>query len=79
MHFFSYLIRGMIELASTSKYKLRKLYNQQKHATRIIYNDRYTISKSLMKKLNILNLNQHTHISTQTQCKQTQRERERER
>ena len=52
----SYLNYGNISWASTKRYKLKKPYNQQKHAARIICNeDRYTPSKPLMKKLNILN------------------------
>ena len=55
----SYLNYGNIAWASTNRYKLKKLHNQQKHAARIICNeDRYTPSKPLMKKLNILNIYQ---------------------
>ena len=45
--------------ASTNQNKLRKLYHQQKHASRIILKEnKYTHSKPLMKKLNILNVYQ---------------------
>ena len=44
---------------STNQNKLKKLHNKQKHAARIICNeDRYSPSRPLMKKLNILNIYQ---------------------
>ena len=55
----SHLNYANIAWASTNKNKLRKLYHQQKHASRIILKEnKYTHSKPLMKKLNILNVYQ---------------------
>ena len=55
----SYLNYANIAWGATNQNKLKKLYNKQKHAARIIYNeDRYSPSKPLMKNLNILNIYQ---------------------
>ena len=53
----SYITYANIAWASTCKTKLVKLYNKQKHASRIMYNkDKYTHAKPLMKSLNALNI-----------------------
>ena len=55
----SYLNYANIAWGSTNQNKLKKLHNKQKHAARIICNeDRYSPSRPLMKKLNILNIYQ---------------------
>ena len=55
----SYLNYANIAWASTSPNKLKKLFNKQKYAVRIISdNDRYTPSRPLMKNYNILNIYQ---------------------
>ena len=55
----SYLNYANIAWASTSPNKLKKLFNKQKHAVRIISdNDRYTPSRPLMKNYNFLNIYQ---------------------
>ena len=55
----SYINYANIAWASTSHTKLIKLYNKQKHASRIIYNkDKLTHAKPLMKLLNALNVYQ---------------------
>ena len=53
----SYITYANIAWASTCKTKLGKLYNKQKHVSRIMYNkDKYTHGKPLMKSLNALNI-----------------------
>ena len=55
----SYINYANIAWASTNHTKLKKLYNKQKHASRIIYNkDKLTHAKPLMKSLNALNVYQ---------------------
>ena len=55
----SYLNYANIAWASTHNTKLKKLYNQQKHASRIIYNeDRMTSAQPLLEKLRALNIYQ---------------------
>ena len=55
----SYLNYANIAWGSTNQNKLKKLHNKQKHAARIICNEeRYSSSRPLMKKLNILNIYQ---------------------
>ena len=55
----SYLSYANIGWASTNPNKLKKLYNKQKHAARIICNeDRLAHAKPLMKSLKILNIYQ---------------------
>ena len=56
---YSYINYGNIAWASTNQSKLKKIYNKQKHASRIIYNkDKFTHAKPLMKSLNALNVYQ---------------------
>ena len=55
----SYLNYANIAWCSTNKNKLKKLFNMQKHAIRIISNERrYTPSQPLFINLNILNIYQ---------------------
>ena len=55
----SYINYANIAWASTHRTKLRKLHNQQKHAVRIVENEkRETPSKPLFKNLNVLNIYQ---------------------
>ena len=55
----SYINHANIVWASTNHTKLKKLYKQQKHASRIIYNEeRMTHFRPLMKSLNALNIYQ---------------------
>jgi len=55
----SYLNYASIAWCSTNKNKLKKLFNMQKHAIRIISNkSRYTPSRPLFINLNILNIYQ---------------------
>ena len=54
-----YLTYANIAWGSTHQSKLKKLYKQQKHASRIIFNkDITTHSRSLLKSLNALNVYQ---------------------
>ena len=62
-----YLNYANIAWASTSPNKLKKLFNKQKHAARIISNNnRYTPSRPLMKNHNILNIYQLNIYQTLT-------------
>ena len=63
----SYLSYANKYWASTNTNKLKKLYNKQKHATRIICNeDSLTHSNSLVKSLKMLNLLTSKYISNLT-------------
>ena len=63
----SYLNYVNIAWASTSTNKLKKLFNNQKQASRIISNNnRYTPSRPLMKNHNILNIYQLNIYQTLT-------------
>ena len=54
-----YLNYANIAWCSTNRSKLTKLFNKQKHASRIIFNvDKFTHSRPLMKNLNVLNVYQ---------------------
>ena len=58
--------------ASTNPNKVRKLYNKQKHAARIICNDdRLAHAKPLMKSLKILNIYQVNIFQTLTFMQKT--------
>ena len=55
----SHINYANVAWAGTNQTKLKKLFNKQKHASRIIYNkDKYTHAKPLMKSLNALNIYQ---------------------
>ena len=54
-----YLNYANISWCSTNHTKLTKLFNKQKHASRIIFNvDKFTHSRPLLVKLNVLNIYQ---------------------
>ena len=55
----SYLNYANMVWASTNQSKLKKLFNKQKHARRIVFNEKkYTHARPLMKKLKALNVYQ---------------------
>ena len=68
----SYLSYANIGWANTNSNKLKKLYNKQKHAARIICNeDRLAHAKPLMKSLKILNIYQVNIFQTLTFMQKT--------
>ena len=55
----SYINYANIAWSSTNRSKLVKLFNKQKHASRLIlHEDRYTSAKPLMQQLKVLNIYQ---------------------
>ena len=64
----SYINYANIAWASTNHTKLKKLYNKQKHASRIIYNkDKLTHAKPLMKSLCQINIFQTLNLMFKSQ------------